>query len=510
MSTMISGRPKGKDHEYKDLRDWIGMVSDFGELRVLKGADWNLEIGAITEVFQKPQHWSGQARPCFLFDDIKDYPPGYRVLTGILSSPRRLALTMGLEEIVTDRLELVKKVKEKLKHAGTILPRFVKKGPILENIDEGDKVDLTKFPVPIWHEEDCGRYIGTGSITITRDPDEGWVNIGTYRVMLHDEKTVGFYISPGKHGRIHRDKYFERGEPCPVVVSIGHDPLLLLLGTKEVDYRVSEFEVAGGIKNKAIDVIKGVSGLPIPANAELVIEGEAMPGELRKEGPFGEWTGYYGSSSRPEPVIRVKRVLYRDNPIILGAPPSKPPNENSFPGVIVRAAMIWNELEKTGIPDITGVYSHEAGGHRLFIVIAIRQRYSGHARQAALALSQCHSAAYMGRFVVVVDDDIDITSLDDVVWAMCTRCDPEYGIDILRRCWSGPLDPIIPEERRGFSSRAIVDACKPYERIKTFPKAVQVSDKLRDFVVSKWYDNVKESTGKPSGRKRAKKGIDSI
>jgi UbiD family decarboxylase len=506
---MTLRKPAGTNYQYRDLRDWVKMVADFGELRVLKGADWNLEIGAITEVFQRPRHWADQPRPCFLFDEIKDYPAGFRVLSGILSSPRRLALTMGLEEIVTERLELIKLVREKLKQAGTILPRFVKKGPILENIDAGDKVDLTKFPVPIWHEEDCGRYIGTGSITITRDPDEGWVNIGTYRVMLHDEKTVGFYISPGKHGRIHRDKYFEKGEPCPVVVSIGHDPLLLLLGTKEVDYRVSEFEVAGGIKNKAIDVIKGVSGLPIPADAELVLEGEAVPGELRQEGPFGEWTGYYGSSSRPEPVIRVKRVLYRDNPIILGAPPSKPPNENSFPGSIVRAAMIWNELEKTGIPDITGVYSHEAGGHRLFIVIAIRQRYSGHARQAALALSQCHSAAYMGRFVVVVDDDIDITSLDDVVWAMCTRCDPEYGIDILRRCWSGPLDPIIPEERRGFSSRAIVDACKPYERIKTFPKAVQVSDKLRDFVVNKWYDRVKD-TGKPSGRKRAGRGVESI
>ncbi len=484
---------KAKDFRYKDLRDWLDLVAGYGELKVVKGADWNLELGAITEVFQKPQYWPAQARPCLLFDEIKDYPAGFRVLSGVLSSPRRIAITMGLDAISSDSLKLVKNAREKLKNAGKILPRFVKSGPVMENIDEGKKVDLSKFPVPVWHEDDCGRYIGTGSITITRDPDEGWVNLGTYRVMVHDDKTLGFYISPGKHGRIHRDKYFASGKPCPVVVSVGHDPLFLLLGGKEVDYGVSEYEVAGGIKNRAIDVIEGVTGLPIPAHAELVIEGEALPGELRKEGPFGEWTGYYGSSSRPEPVIRVKRVMYRDNPIILGAPPSKPPNENSFPSSTLRAAMIWNEVEKAGIPDIKGVYSHEAGAHRLFIVIAIKQRYSGHARQAALALSQCHSAAYMGRFVVVVDDDIDITSLDDVVWAMCTRCDPEYGMEILRRCWSGPLDPIIPEERRGFSSRAIVDACKPYERLQSYAKVVKVSDDLWEAVLNKWYDKIKGS-----------------
>ena len=120
------------------------------------------------------------------------------------------------------------------------------------------------------------------------------------------------------------------------------------------------------------------------------------------------------------------------------------------------------------------------------VVVSIKQRYTGHARQAAIAASQCHSAAYLGRFVVAVDDDIDPTDLHDVVWAMCTRCDPEYDIDIVRRCWSGPLDPIIPLERKGFSSRAIVDACKPYERLKTFPKVAKVSPKVQAAVLEKW------------------------
>jgi len=131
------------------------------------------------------------------------------------------------------------------------------------------------------------------------------------------------------------------------------------------------------------------------------------------------------------------------------------------------------------------------------VVVAIKQRYTGHARQAAIAASQCHSAAYLGRFIVVVDDDIDLTDLNDVVWAMCTRCDPEYDIDIVRRCWSGPLDPIIPNERRGFSSRAIVDACKPYERFKSFPKVAQVSETMRTSVLNKWSRLFTDETGKP-------------
>jgi 4-hydroxy-3-polyprenylbenzoate decarboxylase len=109
--------------------------------------------------------------------------------------------------------------------------RWVEDGPVLENIKTGDEVNVLSFPAPLWHERDGGRYIGTGSFNITQDPDEGWVNLGTYRVMVHDEKTVGFYISPGKHGRIHRDKYMGRNEPMPAAVALGGDPFLFL--TKE-------------------------------------------------------------------------------------------------------------------------------------------------------------------------------------------------------------------------------------------------------------------------------------
>jgi len=119
-------------------------------------------------------------------------------------------------------------------------------------------------------------------------------------------------------------------------------------------------------------------------------------------------------------------------------------------------------------------------------VVAIRQRYPGHARQAGVIASQCHAAAYLGRFTVVVDEDIDPTDMKDVWWAMTTRCDPAEDIEIIRRCWSGPLDPIVQKGKKGFNSRAIVDACRPYEWLKEFPASVRVPEDLARQVKEKW------------------------
>ena len=142
------------------------------------------------------------------------------------------------------------------------------------------------------------------------------------------------------------------------------------------------------------------------------------------EGPFGEWTGYYASHVREEPIIRIRRVYFRNDPIMAGAPPSRPPTEATFYKSFWRSAMVWEELERAGVPDVVGVYCPPEGNTRLLTVVAIRQRYPGHARQAGMIASQCHAAAYLGRFTVVVDEDIDPTDMKDVWWAMTTRCDP--------------------------------------------------------------------------------------
>lgn len=466
---------------YKDLREWLLEVERLGQVVSVEGAHWDLEIGALTELAQR----TGRSVPTFLFDKIEGYPAGYRVCVNHLSSIERVALTLGLQGL-RHPAEFVAAWRKKWEKLEPVPPRVVDTGPVMENVHIGDEVNLLEFPAPRWHEEDGGRYLGTASITITRDPDEGWVNVGTYRVMVHDEKTLGFYISPGKHGRIHRDKHFARGEPCPVAISFGHDPLLFVVGSNSMPTGISEYEYAGAIKGEPIEVIEApLTGLPVPAHAEIVIEGEAYPGETKVEGPFGEWTGYYASNARPEPFIRVKSVLHRNNPIILGSCPFRPPHADSLVRSLLQAALVWNEMEKAGIPDIKGVRLHEAGKSFL-IIVSIKQRYPGHARQAALVASQCRAGAYMGRYVVVVDDDVDIWDIDQVIWAICTRSDPEQSIEILRRCWSGPLDPAIAPESKGFNSRAIIDACRPWERKGEFPRTVGVSDDLAAKMKEKW------------------------
>lgn len=486
----------------RDLRDWIHCVDELGELKKIDGADWDVEIGAITEL----AHHRGEQSHALLFDQIQGYPEGYRVLSNTLNTVKRIATTLYMDTN-DNRLGFVKDIKRHISNVKYIQPETVKDGPVMENVLEGKDIDMWKFPTPKWHEQDGGRYIGTGSVDITRDPDEGWVNLGTYRVMIHDNDTLGFYISPGKQGRIMREKYFSRGQACKVAVSFGQDPLLYLAGGMEVPSGVSEYEWVGGLQGHPVQVIQGeYTGLPIPAASEIVVECDAIPGQDRNEGPFGEWTGYYASSMRPEPIMKVKRLYHRNNPIILGAPPTRPPCEFNYMRCFMRSALIWKELEAAGVPDVLGVWCHEAGGSRLLTIVSIKQRYPGHARQAGMVAAYCHAGAYLGRYVIVVDDDIDVTNTNDVLWALTTRSNPEVDIEIIRRSWSGPLDPIIPKGQKGHSSRAVIDACRPYEWIKDFPAVAESSPDVRRAVEKKWGKILSE----PSSMGRGSSSAESV
>jgi 4-hydroxy-3-polyprenylbenzoate decarboxylase len=300
--------------------------------------------------------------------------------------------------------------------------------------------------------------------------------------MVHDRDTLALYISPGHHGHIHRQKYFDKGQPFPVAISFGPDPLLWFFGQMEIPAGQSEYDYAGGVRGEPFEVIAGKhTQLPIPAYSEVAIEGEVIPGTKIPEGPFGEFTGYYAGGLRSEPMLKVKRLMYRNDPIITGAPPFKPAAgaENN----LIRAAYIWNYLDKAGVPDVRGVAYYQT---RMLVVVAVKQRYPGHARQAALIASQCRAAALLTRYVVVVDEDIDIWDSNELLWALCTRTDPAKDIDILRRCWSNPIDPIIPPNERGFQSRGIIDACRPYEWLNEFPKVSGASAELKEKVAKKF------------------------
>ncbi len=271
-----------------------------------------------------------------------------------------------------------------------IAPRFVNDGPILENVLTGDAIDVLKFPVPRHHEADNARYVGTADCVMTQDPDSGWFNLGAYRCQVYDERTIGCQITEGKHGRIHRDKYFARGESMKVVVLCGQDPLLFLLASSPLPEGHSELEIAGGIAGAPVEVVRGpYTGFPIPADCEIAIEAEAVPGNNRPEGPFGEWMGYYSDDAVPRPYLEVKTILHRNDPILTCAPQHKPVDETGLLKGIAGAAQIWRALEACGLPDILGVWNHEAAPATRFTAIQIRQRKPGHARNVLHVASNC-------------------------------------------------------------------------------------------------------------------------
>jgi UbiD family decarboxylase len=335
---------------------------------------------------------------------------------------------------------------------------------------------------------DGGRYIGTEDLVVMRDPDSGWVNVGTYRIQVHGRNEVGIWISPGKHGRMIREKYFAKGQTCPVLISCGQDPLLFLSSNAELAYGLGEYDYMGGQRGRPVDVVLSeLHQLPMPARSELVLEGEICGDQTRLEGPFGEFMGYYASEASQQPVIKIRRIYHRDDPIMTLAIPSRPPSNFTVARGVVKSAMIWDEIERAGLAGVQGVWNHEAGAGRLFNVISIKQMYPGHAKQAAMLAANCQSGAYAGRWVVAVDEDIDPSDIHAVLWAMCTRCDPPNDIDYIRGHWSTPLDPMLrtaPYE----NNRAIVNACKPWGWKDEFPKTAEASAKLRSHVMRRWPD----------------------
>lgn len=470
---------------YDGLRGWLDQVERMGQLRHVQGANVEEEIGAATDVLQHAAE-----SPAVMFDRVPGYEPSFRVLVNSFGSTDKIALTLGLP-LGLSKVALSDAWRNKIRGFQPLPPLEVSDGPIFENVRRGDDVDVTIFPAPRWHPGDAGRYIGTGSYDITRDPDDGWVNLGTYRVMVHDRARLGYYISPGKHGRIQRQKYFDRGERCPVAMVFGGDPLLFLASCTEVPYGVSEYDWVGGVRGQPIEIIRGpLTGLPIPADAEIVVEGYASAEEQLPEGPFGEWTGYYGSGGRPEPVLRVEALYFRNQPILVGSPPGQPPDEQARYRAVLRSALLRDEIEKCGIPDVVGAWQHEVGGSRLFTVVSIKQRYPGHSRQVLHVAAQCRAGAYAGRYTVVVDEDIDPADLEEVLWALCTRSDPATSIDIIQRAWSTPLDPRIPPDRKAnkdfTNSRALIDATRPWEWRDQFPPINVPLREVREAARARW------------------------
>jgi 4-hydroxy-3-polyprenylbenzoate decarboxylase len=466
-----------------DLRDWLAQMEAAGELQKVSGADRKEEIGGIVDIYQRQTN-----RPALLFDDIPGYPRGHRVAANILTGVKRIALTFGMPA-ESSEMDLVHYWRRYLDESKAIPPVAVKSGPVLENVLSGKEVNLTKIPTPLWHEEDGGPYIGTACMVIMKDPDSGWINYGAYRVQAYDDPRIASVMcSKGKHGDILMRRYHERGERCPIAVVAGMHPLLFTMAGVEIPYGKNEYDAVGGMMGKPVEVVLGPkTGLPIPANAEIAFEGSIAPDDLIDEGPFGEWTGYFAGGLKREPVIRIDTLMHRNDPILLGAVPAVPPNDDTYYRGAFRCAAVWKQLEAAGVLGIQGVWAHEAGGSRMWLTVSIKQMFPGHAKQAGLIASQCHAGSYANKYVVVVDEDIDPANMNDVIWAMCTRVDAREDVEILRTSRSGPLDPTsYPDGIFAYNSRMVIDACRPWARREDFPKVSRSSKELDARIKAKW------------------------
>lgn len=451
-------------------------------------ADWDLEIGALTEVVA-----FSESPRALLFDSIKGYPKEYRVASDLYVSQRLQAIALGLPEDVSG-LELVKIWRNRMRELTLLPPKEVGDGPVKENVVEGRDVDILRFPVPIWHEGDGGRYFGTGDVVVTRDPDEDWVNLGVYRCQVHDGKTLGMNIVGAHHGGVMASKYWAKGKDVPIAIVTGLDPYVYAGGCMPLPWGQSELDWAGGLRGSPIEVIiDGETGLPIPAHAEIAVIGHMPKGEERLEGPLGECYGY-STPAVPRPVIKIDKIWHRNDPILQGNPPMHGSAMMHALGAhLVTSAGIWDAIEKEVI-NVTGVYSlyQPCQSGSQIMVVALKTAFPGHSRQAALVALGSRAGVLSNKAVITVDEDVDPSSWDEVMFAVTSRCDPAEDIDIIRGMPSSPINPVLaafPEKiaKKDYTtSTLIIDACRPYELKDRFPKVNIVSRELKEKMISKW------------------------
>lgn len=479
---------------FKDLREWIKKLESEGELkRITAKVDWDEEIGTITrKVF-------AEGGPALLFENIKGYENTWckKLFTGGLASKERMAMMLGLGKGAGWR-EMIQLTKNRINEP--LKPKLVNKGPVKENIIKGKDVDLLQIPVPKWHPLDGGRYIDTFCGVVTRDPDTGVHNIGLYRGMIHDRNKIGVLLVPSMHWGLHYQKYQGKREPMPVAVVYGWDPSMVFMACAPVQ-NVCEYDVMGAIRQEPVELIKCETvDILVPASAEIVIEGTISPdpSTYMEEGPFAEYTGYYGEREK-RPWIDVKCITHRNDPIFRGTlegqRPGKP-NEDSYMYIVSYAAIGLDILEKQGVPGILDI----TGGTTT--VVQIKKMYRGHAKHVANALWGSAAGQYGYKNIIVVEEDIDIRNWRSLEWALSYRTNAGEGdIVVMPGSFGAVLDPATRIEDRkemkygtGKWNRLLIDATRnwDYPKVEQWggniypPLATMVSSKYEDLVDKKW------------------------
>lgn len=432
---------------FNDLREFIGFLESKGELiRTKKPVDVKYEISAY---IRKTSDVQG---PALLFDNVKEFT--IPVLGGAFATRKRALLALE-----TSNEDYVNKFHDALDHL--MAPKLTANAPCKDVIIKGQDVDLNKLPVPIFSERDPAPFITLG-LCISRDPKSGGKNTSIYRLQLKGRNRLGIMAQHLVRQLMEAESI---GEGLPIAIAIGTDPVLPLATQWMAPYGTDELALAGSLRGAPVELVKAETvDLEVPATAEIIIEGMVLPNVREEEGPFGEVSGYY-TPSNPKPVIEVTAITHRKNPIYQAALTGMPTTENHILKQLPLEASYYWQLKKE-FPGVTAVHFPAAGTVGMTCVIAMKQAYECEARNLIAAMI----GTRRNKITVVVDDDIDITDMEKVWWAITTRTQADEDVIIFPRVMATAMDPSVRKLRVGSSLG--IDATVPFGQY--FPEIVKV------------------------------------
>ncbi|WP_127475207.1 4-hydroxy-3-polyprenylbenzoate decarboxylase [Sulfurivermis fontis] len=481
--------------KYKDLRDFITLLERRGELkRITVEVDPYLEM---TEICDRTLRAGG---PALLFE----HPKGHSVpvLGNLFGTPERVALGMGEESVgalrevgqllaflkepeppkgLRDALDKLPKFKQVLNMA----PKVVRDAPCQEIVLEGDDVDLGRLPIQTCWPGDAAPLI-TWGLVVTRGPHKERQNLGIYRQQVLGRNKVIMRWLSHRGGALDFREFQQKfpGQPFPVAVALGADPATILGAVTPVPDTLSEYAFAGLLRGGKTEVVKCIgSDLQVPASAEYVLEGVIHPGEMAEEGPYGDHTGYYNEVDR-FPVFTIERITRRKNPIYHSTYTGRPPDEPAVLGVALNEVFV--PILQKQFPEIIDFYLPPEGCSYRMAVVSIKKQYPGHAKRVMLGIWSFLRQFMYTKFVIVTDDDVNVRSWPDVIWAMTTRMDPARDTTLIENTPIDYLDFASPIS--GLGSKIGFDATNkwPGETSREWGTPIRMSDEVKQRVDALW------------------------
>ncbi len=481
--------------KYRDLRDFIKQLEKQGELkRITVPVDPYLEMTEICDRTLK------QGGPALLFEN----PTGYNipVLANLFGTPRRVAMGMGAESVTELRGigELLAMLKEPeppkgmkdawekfpvFKQVLNMAPKLVSSPPCQELVREGDDIDLSVYPIQTCWPEDAAPLI-TWPLVITKGPNKDRQNLGIYRQQVIGKNKVIMRWLAHRGGALDFKEWQKAypGKPFPVSVALGADPATILAAVTPVPDTLSEYAFAGLLRGSKTEVANClINDLQVPASAEIVFEGFIYPGETAPEGPFGDHTGYYNEVD-DFPVFTIERITQRQAPIYHSTFTGRPPDEPAVLGVALNEVFV--PILQKQFPEIVDFYLPPEGCSYRMAVISMKKQYAGHAKRVMLGTWSYLRQFMYTKFVIVVDDDVNVRNWEDVIWAITTRMDPARDLTILENTPIDYLDFASPVS--GLGSKVGFDATNkwPGETNREWGRPIVMSPEIIKKVDAMW------------------------